>query len=147
MIGDICRCGSKRSAMIGRRQALTAALGAAGVFASFSDEAFAVARQMAPLPEDEGFMRMALAEAARGDFPFGAVLVREGAVLASGRNLGKANNDPTAHCEMVAIRNLSESAGLQSFPGRRSILRGSLARCAWVQFYGAGSAGWSLQPR
>lgn len=100
-----CRCGTKQSANIGRRQALSAALCAAGVFASFSREAFAAARRMAPLAEDEGFMRMALAEAARGDFPFGAVIVREGEVLAKGRNLGKTNNDPTAHGEMVAIRN------------------------------------------
>lgn len=49
-------------------------------------------------------MRMALAEAARGDFPFGAVIVRAGEVLAKGRNLGKTNNDPTAHGEMMAIR-------------------------------------------
>jgi tRNA(adenine34) deaminase len=104
MTGDICRRGPRNSAIIGRRQALSAALCAAGVFASFSRTAFAEARQMAPLPEDEGFMRMALAEAARGDFPFGAVIVREGGVLARGRNLGKTNNDPTAHCEMVAIR-------------------------------------------
>jgi hypothetical protein len=32
---------------------------------------------MAPLPQDEGFTRMALAEAAKWDFPFGAVIVRE----------------------------------------------------------------------
>jgi len=49
-------------------------------------------------------MRLALAEAAKGDFPFGAVIVRDGAVLATGRNLGRTNNDPTAHGEMVAIR-------------------------------------------
>ncbi|QBR72887.1 nucleoside deaminase [Beijerinckiaceae bacterium] len=49
-------------------------------------------------------MRMALAEAARGDFPFGAVIVREDAVVSTGRNLGKTTNDPTAHGEMVAIR-------------------------------------------
>src|SRR5216684_5405010 len=54
--------------------------------------------------EDERFMRMALAEAARADFPFGAVIVRDGAVVARGRNLGRTNRDPTAHGEMVAIR-------------------------------------------
>jgi tRNA(adenine34) deaminase len=105
MTGDICRRGPRNSAIIGRRQALSAALCAAGVFASFSRTAFAEARQMAPLPEDEGFMRVALTEAARGDFPFGAVIVREREVLAKGRNLGKTKNDPTAHGEMMAIRN------------------------------------------
>jgi tRNA(adenine34) deaminase len=55
-------------------------------------------------PEDERFMRIALEEARRADFPFGAVIVREGNVIARGRNLGRTKNDPTAHGEMVAIR-------------------------------------------
>jgi tRNA(adenine34) deaminase len=54
--------------------------------------------------EDERFMRIALDEARRGDFPFGAVIVREGREIARGRNLGRTKNDPTAHGEMVAIR-------------------------------------------
>ena len=49
-------------------------------------------------------MRMALAEAAEADLPFGAVIVRDGKVVARGRNLGLTTNDPTAHGEMVAIR-------------------------------------------
>ena len=49
-------------------------------------------------------MRMALDEARRADFPFGTVIVRDGAVSAGGRNLGRTNDDPTAHGEMVAIR-------------------------------------------
>ncbi|HEV7911317.1 MAG TPA: nucleoside deaminase [Methylocella sp.] len=59
---------------------------------------------MAPLPADEHFMRMAIAEAARADFPFGAVIVRDDDVLSKGRNLPRTTNDPTAHGEMVAIR-------------------------------------------
>jgi tRNA(Arg) A34 adenosine deaminase TadA len=55
-------------------------------------------------PDDERFMRIALEEARRADFPFGAVIVREGNVIARGRNLGRTKNDPTAHGEMVAIR-------------------------------------------
>jgi tRNA(adenine34) deaminase len=54
--------------------------------------------------EDIGFMRMAIDEARRADFPFGAVIVRDGAVIARGRNLGRTDHDPTAHGEMVAIR-------------------------------------------
>jgi tRNA(Arg) A34 adenosine deaminase TadA len=54
--------------------------------------------------DDERFMRLALDEAQRADFPFGAVIVRDGQVLARGRNLGKTNDDPTAHGEMTAIR-------------------------------------------
>ena len=54
--------------------------------------------------DDERFMSMAIDEARDADFPFGAVIVRDGAVIARGRNLGRTNRDPTAHGEMVAIR-------------------------------------------
>ena len=54
--------------------------------------------------EDERFMRLAIDEARLGDLPFGAVTVRDGEVIARGRNLGKTDGDPTAHAEMVAIR-------------------------------------------
>jgi tRNA(adenine34) deaminase len=54
--------------------------------------------------DDERFMRMAIEEARQADFPFGAVIVREGTVIARGRNLGRTTHDPTAHGEMVAIR-------------------------------------------
>jgi tRNA(adenine34) deaminase len=53
---------------------------------------------------DEIFMREALAEAALGDFPFGAVIVIDGQIVARGRNSGVRLNDPTAHGEMMAIR-------------------------------------------
>jgi tRNA(adenine34) deaminase len=115
MAESVCRCGSIQLASTDRRQALCAALCAAGFFSSLPRQAFAEARQMAPLPEDEAFMRMALAEAAKGDFPFGAVIVRESEVLAKGRNLGKTNNDPTAHGEMVAIRNIVAERPAQEF--------------------------------
>jgi tRNA(adenine34) deaminase len=55
-------------------------------------------------PEDERFMRMAFDEARQGDYAFGCVITRDGAVIAHGHNLGKTNDDPTAHGEMVAIR-------------------------------------------
>jgi tRNA(adenine34) deaminase len=54
--------------------------------------------------EDLRFMRIALNEARRGDYPFGAVIVKEGKLLSLGRNLGRTRDDPTAHGEMVAIR-------------------------------------------
>ena len=37
--------------------------------------------------------------------PFGAVIVRDGQIVATGVNLVTATNDPTAHAEVVAIRN------------------------------------------
>ncbi|HEY2535150.1 MAG TPA: nucleoside deaminase [Xanthobacteraceae bacterium] len=49
-------------------------------------------------------MRIALNEARRGDYPFGAVIVKDGKILSLGRNLGRTHDDPTAHGEMVAIR-------------------------------------------
>jgi tRNA(adenine34) deaminase len=54
--------------------------------------------------DDVRFMRIALDEARQGDFPFGAVIVHDGQILARGRNLGRTNGDPTAHGEMMAIR-------------------------------------------
>jgi tRNA(adenine34) deaminase len=56
---------------------------------------------------DEAGVRLALAEARRagevGDVPVGAVLMREGRVLAAGRNRMKASGDPRAHAEMVCL--------------------------------------------
>jgi tRNA(adenine34) deaminase len=54
-------------------------------------------------------MRVALAEAeaalSTGDVPVGAVVVdATGAVVSNGRNAREADNDPTAHAEMIALR-------------------------------------------
>ena len=90
-----------------RRQALVMFLGGgplAGAAMGAPRHTSAGATQIAALPSDEHFMRIAIAEAAKADLPFGAVIVRDGDVLATGRNLGKTTNDPTAHGEMVAIR-------------------------------------------
>jgi tRNA(Arg) A34 adenosine deaminase TadA len=67
--------------------------------------------------DDERFMRIAIAEARRADFPFGAVIVREGRILARGRNLGRRLDDPTAHGEMVAIRRALAGHGSRSLKG------------------------------
>ncbi len=67
--------------------------------------------------DDERFMRMAIEEARRADFPFGAVIVRDGAVIARGRNLGRTNRDPTAHGEMVAIRRCLADRGPAALRG------------------------------
>jgi len=71
-----------------------------------------------PTAGDVTFMRMAIEEARLADFPFGAVIVRDGAVIARGRNLGRTNQDPTAHGEMDAIRKCLAGHG-------RAALRGS----------------------
>jgi tRNA(Arg) A34 adenosine deaminase TadA len=41
--------------------------------------------------------------------PFGAVVVKDGKVIATGVNLVTASNDPTAHAEVIAIRNACQS--------------------------------------
>lgn len=84
-----------------------------GALAGLSRDGVDVAEAPTPAPaapvvapaltSDEDFMRLALAEAAKGDMPFGAVIVRDGKVVAAGRNSGM--DDPTAHGEMMAIRN------------------------------------------
>lgn len=61
-----------------------------------------------PPPTDADFMRLALAEAeaarARGEVPVGAVLVKDGQVIARGGNAPIALHDPSAHAEMLALR-------------------------------------------
>jgi tRNA(adenine34) deaminase len=68
-------------------------------------------------PEDEHFMRMALDEARQGDYAFGCVITRGGELIARGRNLGKTNDDPTAHGEMVAIRRALADRGSAALRG------------------------------
>jgi tRNA(Arg) A34 adenosine deaminase TadA len=67
--------------------------------------------------DDERFMRMALDEARRADFPFGAIIVREGSVIARGGNHGRSHSDPTAHGEMDAIRNAVAAPGADALRG------------------------------
>jgi tRNA(adenine34) deaminase len=75
-----------------------------------------VAVALAPA-EDQAFMRLALDEARRGDYPFGAVIVRADKVIARGRNLGKVRDDPTAHAEMTAIRRCLADHGSAALRG------------------------------
>ncbi|WP_260706104.1 nucleoside deaminase [Edaphobacter flagellatus] len=49
--------------------------------------------------------------------PFGAVIVRDGKVIATGVNTVTATNDPTAHAEVVAIRSACKELGEFSLPG------------------------------
>jgi tRNA(Arg) A34 adenosine deaminase TadA len=77
------------------------------VMTGFAAAAVAAAPLASAAPvaaDDERFMRIAIDEARRADFPFGAVIVRDGHEIARGRNLGRTTGDPTAHGEMVAIR-------------------------------------------
>jgi len=60
-------------------------------------------------------MRLAIvqaqAAAARGEVPVGAVLVRNGEVIASGGNSPIGNHDPTAHAEILTLRAAGAASG------------------------------------
>jgi tRNA(adenine34) deaminase len=66
-------------------------------------------------PRDEYFMRLALREAERAlehdDVPIGAVVVGGGEVLAAARNERELRGDPTAHAELLALREASAKLG------------------------------------
>ena len=60
-------------------------------------------------------MRLALCEAEKaieeGEMPVGAVIVRDGQVIATGHNVRNVTHDPTLHAEIVAIRKACEKLG------------------------------------
>jgi tRNA(adenine34) deaminase len=71
--------------------------------------------QAAFFPRDEYFMRLALREAERAvehdDVPIGAVVVAGGEVLAAALNERELRGDPTAHAELLALREASAKLG------------------------------------
>ena len=107
---------SRRHVLLGAAGA-TIAPAAAAALPSLPDRALARAVQQPATKDDERFMREAIAEAARGDYPFGTVIVKNGSIMARGRNLGKHEKDPTAHGEMVAIRNFLAAHGPDQLKG------------------------------
>ncbi len=66
-------------------------------------------------PRDEHFMRLALREAERAfehdDVPVGCVIAREGELIAAAANERELRADPTAHCEILAIREAAAAVG------------------------------------
>ncbi|MGH6627057.1 MAG: tRNA adenosine(34) deaminase TadA [Burkholderiaceae bacterium] len=64
---------------------------------------------------DSDFMQLALAQAreamAAGEVPVGALVVKDGEVIATGRNAPIDGNDPTAHAEIVALRAAAQALG------------------------------------
>lgn len=56
-------------------------------------------------------LRLARESAAAGEVPVGAVLVKDGRIAGRGRNSPIANNDPTAHAEILALREAAERLG------------------------------------
>jgi tRNA(adenine34) deaminase len=66
--------------------------------------------------DDEAWMMIALEEAraaaAVGDVPVGAIVVHEGAIVGRGRNRRELDRDPTAHAEIVALRDAARALGM-----------------------------------
>jgi tRNA(adenine34) deaminase len=80
---------------------------------------------------DENYMRMALnlaheAEAA-GEVPVGAVVVMAGQVIGRGRNAPIERSDPTAHAEILALREACAAAGNYRLEG--AVLYTTLEPC------------------
>jgi tRNA(adenine34) deaminase len=81
---------------------------------------------------DEYFMRLALREAERApaheDVPVGAVIVHRGEVIGAGHNERELRADPTAHAEMLAIR--EAATALRSWRLLETVLYVTLEPCA-----------------
>ena len=71
--------------------------------------------------DDAAYMGLALQEARKawsaGEVPVGAVVVRDGEVIAAGFNQPIGRHDPTAHAEIVALRAAAERLGNYRLPG------------------------------
>ncbi|MHA1988976.1 MAG: nucleoside deaminase [Promethearchaeota archaeon] len=57
---------------------------------------------------DEDFMKIAIEEAKKGDYPYGAIIVKDNQIISKSYNTAKRDNDPTAHGEINAIRQASK---------------------------------------
>jgi tRNA(adenine34) deaminase len=72
-------------------------------------------------PADDDAMRLALAEAAlatrHGDVPVGAVVLSDGRVVASRHNERERTGDPTAHAEVLALRDAARALGTWRLDG------------------------------
>jgi tRNA(adenine34) deaminase len=83
-------------------------------------------------PRDELFMRLALREAERAlehdDVPVGAVVVAGGEVIGAGHNERELRQDPTAHAELLALREAARRLG--SWRILESVLYVTLEPCA-----------------
>jgi tRNA(adenine34) deaminase len=83
-------------------------------------------------PRDDYFMRLALREAARAvehdDVPIGAVIVKDGEVIGSGHNEREVRADPTAHAEVIALREAARA--LSSWRILDAVMYVTLEPCA-----------------
>jgi tRNA(adenine34) deaminase len=71
--------------------------------------------QLAPTSQDAAWMEIALEQASRaaqlGEVPVGALVIKDGEILGSGHNRNLLDNDPTAHAEIIALRQAAARFG------------------------------------
>lgn len=70
-----------------------------------------------PTPFMKRAIELARIAAERGEVPVGALVVRDGQIVAEAHNLTRTRNDPTAHAEMVAIREAAAKLGSERLAG------------------------------
>jgi tRNA(adenine34) deaminase len=96
-------------------------------------------------PRDEYYMRLALREAERAlgheDVPIGAVVVRDGEVLAAACNERELRKDPTAHAEILVLREAARRLG--GWRVTESVLYVTIEPCTMC----AGAIVWARVPR
>src|SRR5690554_1889639 len=67
------------------------------------------------MKDDQHFMSEALTEARKAleleEVPIGAIVVYEGEIIGRGYNLKEKDQDPTAHAEMIAVREAAQKLG------------------------------------
>jgi tRNA(adenine34) deaminase len=97
------------------------------------------------LDADEAMMREAIGEAAAaaadGEVPVGAIVVLNGRIIARGRNRSIRDCDPTAHAEIVALREAAAAAGNYRLTG--STVYATVEPCAMC----AGALVWARVAR
>jgi tRNA(adenine34) deaminase len=83
-------------------------------------------------PRDEYFMRLALREAERAvehdDVPIGCVIARDGEVIGAARNERELRGDPTAHAEILALREAARA--VESWRVSNAVMYVTLEPCA-----------------
>jgi tRNA(Arg) A34 adenosine deaminase TadA len=65
---------------------------------------------------DEEYIKLAIEQAKRGTFPYGAVVVKDNHIISSASS-GEIENDPTAHSETMAIRKAAKILGTTDLSG------------------------------
>jgi tRNA(adenine34) deaminase len=86
------------------------------------------------MDDDDQMMEHALVEAraaaARGDVPVGAIVVVDGVIIGRGRNRRELDRDPTAHAEVVALREASQAIGHWRIEGTLFVTQEPCPMCA-----------------